>query len=243
MKREDLEAIGRTVGAEWALFDLGHNWTKWNEQRKARSAARRRAATPEHVVGITSQRPEEDPGHKTDRMVFKDMEVFKSALLAIPTVRDAVVKPGLGAWGGGREATWVTSYNGNGEALKLLQAQARKYDQDSVLMIQPGQGADPAHEITFETPLRERQMAQIGTMMAQRGLSGWSWFKSGGKTTLRAAFVPDWATDDVPTPEAFALAMRSVNRALNAKPNMRHRSRVVRARMTTLTREHDYQAA
>ena len=239
MRREDLEAVGRVVGEAWAQFDLGHNWTKWNEQRK-HARAGRRPAVPEHEVGITSQRPEDDPGHQTNREVFTAMRVFASRLAAIPTVKNAVVKPGLGAWGGGGEATWVTSYDGNGEALKLVRDMARQYNQDGVLMIQPGQGNTPVHEMTFERPLRQRQMDQIGDAMAQRGLGGWSWFKSGGKTMLRAAFVQEWATEDVPTPEAFANAMRGVNRAIANAPNMRHRSRVVRAKVVPLSREHDY---
>jgi hypothetical protein len=187
-----------------ARTDLdSESWRKWEEGQMDRP----RTKPDRTLVGITSQRsPGQPPGlpqHQTSAEVFKTMQVFAARIAQIPTVKNAQVKPGLGRWDGGGEETWVTSYEGNGEALALLKEMGTKYNQDAVLVMHPGEGEEPVEEIAFDTPLGVTSQDELNTVMAKHGFGGWTWFKAGGKTTLRLAWVPEWPTDALKTRDDF----------------------------------------
>jgi len=211
------------------------SWRKWEEGQ---------AGGEKTVVGITSQRqPGQPPGlpqHQPSAEVYKAARVFAARLAQIPTVKNAEVKPGLGRWDGGGEETWVTSYEGNGAALALLKEIGTKYNQDAVLIMHPGEGNEPVDELAFDTPLGVTSQSELNGVMAKYGFGGWSWFKEGGKTTLRLAWVPEWPTDMLKTREDFLHAAD----ALRAELAVAHPHAATRTSSGTslLMRDRDYPA-
>ena len=107
--------------------------------------------------------------------------------------------PGIGAWQGGKEATWVVTYHGNGAATKLLAETGKQFDQDAVLIMHTTKRDDPAAqpivEYTFDKPMSGATRDKIGKQLASLGLSGWTWYRSGGKVVLRSVCVPQWGGD------------------------------------------------
>jgi hypothetical protein len=145
-------------------------------------------------VGITSARPTGDPDFRTQRQVARDGRKFADKLRTLPGVSHVKVSPGFGAWKGGHEATWVTSYRGNGEAMRLLAATGKRYNQDAVLIMKgaTAKNRQPVAEWTFARPVTAARRDAIGLKLAANGLSGWTWYKSKGKQVLRAVSVPEW---------------------------------------------------
>lgn len=143
----------------------------------------------ETLVGITSALP-----GRANRQVFQEMAQFKKDLAAIPTVSRVSVVPGIGAFEGGSEPTWVVSYRGNGEATKLLAKTGARYQQQAVLVFRGAGRSDgsPMVDFTFDNGVKMETRKQIHSMLIAAGWGGWSWFKRGGKTVLRAACVPQW---------------------------------------------------
>lgn len=168
-----------------------------------------KGARPFHgtAVGITSARP-----GRSNREVFSTMREFEGQLKALPGVKEAKVRAGLGAWEGGSEPTWVVSYKGNGAAKRLIAQTAKRFDQDGVLMIRGCKtDCDPMAEFTFDKGVSKAQRDAIHELLISHGLGGWTWFKSGkGKTTLRAVSVPAWGGDAT----KHAVETRVISRAL-----------------------------
>lgn len=100
----------------------------------------------------------------------------------------------MGQWHGGSEFSWAVSYDGNGQARRLLAKTAQQWNQDAVLLLKRTDGAkhDAIWEMTFDhVPLAVR------TALAEpmgKYLGGWTWFKRGGQTVLRSASVPAWGS-------------------------------------------------
>lgn len=187
------------------------------------------------TVGITSARP-----GKTNREVFQQMQTFEKGLKAIKTVSNVKVQPGVGAWQGGREATWVVSYHGNGAATKLLAKTGKQYDQDAVLVLKGGaggKGASPLVEYRFKTPVSSSQMDGVGSILAGHGLGGWTWFKSGGQTVLRAVAVPQWGGNS----KAHLEAAKEVSVVLKAQ-GLAHTASAHRVSVSVMERsgQHSY---
>lgn len=186
---------------------------EWQEEDHPRAPAGSSDGGQFTVAGVTSQRPERsDP-----KTVFADMANFRDRLSEIPTVSRVSVKPGVGAWQGGREATWVVSYRGNGQANKLLAETGKRYDQDAVLIMRAAKRGDPdaapMAEYTFEHGIGTRQRDAIGEVLAEHGIGGWTWLKSpGGRTMLRAACVPQWGGDR----EVHLAATKAISARLSA---------------------------
>lgn len=181
-------------------------------------------------VGITSARPGKAP-----RQVFNQMRDFEGRLRGISSVTNVRVAPGLGAWEGGSEPTWVVSYRGNGEARKLLAETGAKYDQDAVLIMKrncSGPACDPAVDFSFEGGVSLSAREAIHKILGSVGLGGWTWAKVGGKTTLRMVSVPDWGGDTVKHLEAVKAASEAI-----AKAGWRHRSKTRWVKTEVLTRE------
>lgn len=184
-------------------------------------------------VGITSQRPEGAPGHKSNRDVFqKDMEGFRQQLSALPGVSGVSVKPGVGAWQGGSEPTWVVAYRGNGEATKLLAKTGKQFEQDAVLVMRGCRGKDcsPAVELVFEKGIsgtvRDAIHGVLGSYKRADGsqiIGGWTWLKRNGKTVLRMVAVPQLggeATEHVNTTREIStqLAALGLTHGYRQKP-------------------------
>lgn len=141
-------------------------------------------------VGITSARPGQTEG------VYANMAEFERDLRRVPGVSKVSVWPGIGAWQGGYEPSWIVSYVGNGEARRLLAKTAIRYDQDAVLLMGRCKGGkencDPAVDLRFDAPLSRAQMEAVNGVLGASGFGGWTWGKVGGKTVLRAVSVPKW---------------------------------------------------
>lgn len=139
------------------------------------------------TVGITSARP-----GKPSRSVFEDMRGFSDKLSKIKTVQNVNVQPGLGGWEGGREPTWVVSYEGNGAALKLLAETAKEYEQEAVLLTREG-GNSIQTDFTFTDPVTPEERSTVEQLLVDMGIGGWTWYRTpGGGSTLRAVAVPQW---------------------------------------------------
>ena len=213
-----------------AYFDL----VERDEEEAHRKAWDTRGRKDVTTVGITSARAKGEPDWRSNREVFHQMGQFKDRLAAIKSVADVSVKPGVGAWQGGKEATWVVSYRGNGEAMKLLATTAKTYNQDAVLVMKPG-GGDPSVELEFDGPVGARGMAQIEKIMVGHGLGGWTYYKSGGQTVLRSVSVPQWGSDSA----AHLRAMSEVSAVLKAAGRT-HRVRQASVQASVLERGRDY---
>jgi len=124
----------------------GHFGHEGREESRGHSPAisirRGAGAESKKRVGITSSRP-----GKPNAQVFEEMPEVQDRLLALPTVANAEVEPGLGV---GRMtaarlsgADVVVSYEGNGEAQALLEETAKQYEQDAVLVMGGTDGRTP----------------------------------------------------------------------------------------------------
>ena len=194
------------------------------------------------LVGITSARPVGEPDFRQNKQVFADMREFGDKLKAIKGVRDVTVKPGVGAWLGGHEPTWVVSYKGNGEANRLLAQTGKDKNQDAVLVMRPAtnpETASPIKEFVFKSPVGTRFMqAMEGTLAKTAGFGGWSWFKDGGQSVLRCAFVPQWPTDKIKSKEDFEAAAKQVSRIM-AMDGHEHAVRSLGAQVDVMERTGD----
>lgn len=170
-----------------------------------------RGSLPAFQIGITSARPE-----KTDvEVIRRDMEKFRDDMSKTP-VKDLSVKMGTGAWYGGGEPSWVTTYKGDGEAVKVIAATAKKYEQEGALVMRlarPGEKGDPLSEFTFDTDLTQDEITAIGNVLADHGFKngGWTWSQRNGKAFLQVAYVRDWADF---TPEAHNGYIKEAKKAL-----------------------------
>lgn len=143
-------------------------------------------------VGMTSARP-----GKPHALVFEEMGDFLEKLLAIESVTNAVVRPGLaGSAEWGREPTWVVSYNGNGLARDLIARTAMAKKQDSVILITEGD-TEPVSEFTFNDQVTPAERDTVEELMDSVGFSGWTWFKVPGQGggTVQAANISQWGGD------------------------------------------------
>jgi hypothetical protein len=167
-------------------------------------------------------------------VVFERMNQFAGNLRTISGVENVTVQPGLGAWKGGSEPTWVVSYKGNGEATKLLARTAKEYNQDAVLIVKgsDGAGASVADELVFDRGVSGKTRELVHETLAKEGLGGWTWFKRGGKAVLRAVAVPQWGGD----PTAHRDAIKRVSDGL-ARIGLKHEVKEKSVSVTVLERD------
>lgn len=193
------------------------------------------------TVGITSARYHDDPGYKPNKAVFEDMRAFEAQLTALPGVRAVSVKPGLGVWEGGNEATWAVSYRGNGEALRLLAKTGKQYNQEAVLMLKGCRGAncDQAVELTFDRGIPANVRDAIHDVISDYrtpdgGLivGGWTWHKRGGKMVLRMVNIPEFGQDAARHLETTAKISRDLQAA-----GLVHRRAAHPVQVTLMTRK------
>lgn len=219
-------------GAEWQRRARAAQLREFNRNHEpAGSPAGGRFAhkTSTTSVGITSARPGREA-----RAVFENMRTFEGELKKVHGISHVSVKPGLGAWEGGSEPTWVVSYRGNGAARRLLARTAKTYDQDGVLLLKPchGQSCDPSVELTFEQAVAGPVRAAVHATLAKHGMGGWTWFKQRGKTVLRMVSVPAWGSNRA----SHLMATRAISKRLS-EAGLRHTMRVKPVRAEALGRD------
>lgn len=189
------------------------------------------------VVGITSQRS--GAATKPNRLVFKEMDAFASQLQKLPGVQNARIVPGVGVWQDTEtkevitEPSWVVSFNGNGDALRLIAQTGKDYDQQAVLITRPAGSAEgtasPVVEFEFDTPLTLAKQKAMIAAMAIHGITGAAWSKRNGKTVMRAVAVPQWGQDAA----AHLKAAREVSDELTAR-GVGHRTGIDRVMVDVL---------
>jgi len=146
------------------------------------------------LVGITSagHQPGAQP-HTRD--VEQSMHAFEKRLKALSGVKNISVTKGTGIFFGVSEPTWVVAYNGNGQARKLLAETGQKFNQDAVLIMQPGD-SDVAAELTFDKEVGHNRRDHIQKLLAKENIAGGTWFKNErGQHVLRMASVQAWGGD------------------------------------------------
>lgn len=142
------------------------------------------------AVGVTSARPGKESGQ-----VFEEMRSFAGELNQIPTIKNVSVTPGLGGWQGGRESTWVVSYEGNGDAMRLIARTAKLHEQEGVLFTRPG-GDEPVSSFAFSDRVTPNERDEVENLLSEVGVGGWQWFRlPSGNPTLRIVNVPQYGGD------------------------------------------------
>ena len=145
---------------------------------------------PEVRVGITSDRP-----GKEDTLVLAEMREFIKRMKAAG-IKNLKVIFGRGGWDGGGEATWVTSYDGDGEAKRIILEAAREYDQDAVLFMYRAEegeaGASPKTSFRFSTMLSDQEIELVEVELKDRKVGGWTWYNGTAGSRLMVANVPQW---------------------------------------------------
>jgi hypothetical protein len=181
-------------------------------------------------VGITSAKP-----GKPSRQVFNEMRKFEDRLKKLRTVRNPSVKPGLGGWEGGREPTWIVSYEGNGQAIREIAKTAKKFDQDAVLFMREasGRGGSPIVTWRFTDPVTPEERDAVENLLIEMGIGGWTWFRTpDGHSSLKAVAIPQWGGD----PQKHLSSSRRL-RQLFQSINMPHEYEEGRVEVDILQRE------
>jgi len=138
-------------------------------------------------VGITSARP-----GKTQKQIEAEMHEFEEMMKETP-VENLTVQMGTGGWEGGSEPTWVTQYDGDGEAVKVLAEAGKKWDQDGVLVMRHVQkGGQPQTRLSFGETLGEPEMRGVEKMLVSEGIGGWTWGQGAKGPELIMTSIPQW---------------------------------------------------
>lgn len=138
-------------------------------------------------VGITSARP-----GKTTEQIEKEMDEFRTLMEETP-VKNLSIQLGTGGWEGGSEPTWVTQYDGDGEAMKVLAQSGKKWDQDAVLVMQHvTEGGQPQTRLAFAEEIDMPEMREIEKVLVSEGIGGWTWAEGKDGPVLIATSIPQW---------------------------------------------------
>jgi hypothetical protein len=160
-------------------------------------------------VGITSARKDERP---VAGKAKADLAELTSALAKAGIKANGYV--GVGGYEGGREYTFVLSYKGASEkALPILAAFAKKWKQDSVIVLPPSTGGSPVGRINFTKNPSADGLRKIEKALIEHGLGGgWTWqAQANGQRALLSAHIPQWSDF---TPEQHMKALGAVNDGL-----------------------------
>ena len=143
-------------------------------------------------AGLTSHRPGRNP-----REVFQEMRDFEKKLRSLSGVKDVTVSPGVGAWQGGREPTWIIDYAGNGNALELIRRTAAEYNQDAAILLGDPQGTEGSvTEITFGESIEPEERGEIENILIEAGQTGWTWSReTGGRAKMTLMSLPQYEPD------------------------------------------------
>jgi hypothetical protein len=163
----------------------------------------------ETQVGITSARKDVKPAAGKAKA---DLAELTAALSKAGIKASGYV--GVGGYEGGMEYTFILSYKGSNEkALPVLAAFAKKWNQDSVIVLNPATGGAPVGRINFTKPLPAKALRSVEDALIKHGLGGgWTWQKqSNGTRGLLVAYIPQWSSF---TPEQHMEALKTVNDGL-----------------------------
>ena len=221
--RKEVESIkAGTVGKRYNPGQPRDDKGRWMGGSRGRAGGRQAggrqgAAGGEQrtTVGITSARPAGGGGDVASRDVFTRMQEFGGRLQQIKSVRDAEVKPALGAWKGGSEPAWSVSYKGDGEARKLAAEYGQRYNQDAVLISAPatrGSRNGVTMKLSFDRGVGRQQREQIGEVAAANGMGGWTWQKDRGQTVLKLTSVQQWGGDAKAHTKSTAVVSRALSK-------------------------------
>ena len=143
---------------------------------------------PETRVGVTSARPGKAP-----EKIREQMGEFTADLGKTPA-KNVSVEEGRGAWNGDHEITWVTSYDGNGEAMRTCAKYGAETEQDSVLFMKQSSEDDPAalpvsHLRLSGKEVDDQYIEEIEAKLVEADVGYWTWTKdtSGNPTIMIAA--------------------------------------------------------
>ena len=170
-------------------------------------------------VGITSHRPGRTPtGAKQGQAAWSES-------LEKTTVKNPNVQIGMGGWVGGREPTFVTTWEGNGEGIRAAAMFGQATEQDAVLVMRftsEGQpNAQPVDQLSFSAALDSKSMRQVEQIMGESKIEGWTWSRDdAGNHRLQMAYIAQWSDH---TPETFNLATGRVGSHL-AKAGLTHKA-------------------
>jgi hypothetical protein len=148
-----------------------------------------------HVqVGITSAKP-----GKSLEQIEKELGEFKAMMKKTP-VKNLSVELGTGGWEGGSEPTFVTQYEGNGEARRILAEKAKAWNQDAVILMRyVRSGGQPQTRISFGEALTEEECRTVEAGLLQisgrhgAGIGGWTWGQgANGQPELIMQCIPHW---------------------------------------------------
>ena len=135
-------------------------------------------------------------GGKTIEQVKEEMGEFRSLLEKTP-VENLSVQLGTGGWEGGSEPTWVTQYDGDGEALRVLAQAGKKWDQDAVLVMKHvTKGGQPQTRLSFAEAMSEPEMRGVEKILVSEGIGGWTWAQGKSGPTLIATSIPQWGGEE-----------------------------------------------
>jgi len=148
---------------------------------------------PRMQVGITSEQAG-NPAF-TQKMILAAKDELTGNLAETP-IKGLSCEVGRGGWKGGHETTYVTSYTGNGEALRELAEFGKKYDQDGVLVQKYTSPSDPKaqpqNRVTIKGQLDNAEIESLERTVADAGFEGWTWYSKGGRTSLMLTCIPQW---------------------------------------------------
>ncbi len=141
-------------------------------------------------VGITAKRPE-----RSDERVREIMQSFSSDLNKTPA-KNVSISEGRGAWNGDHEPTWVTSYDGNGEAMRTCVKYGAETEQDSVLFMRQSSEDDPKAlpvsylSLSDEVNVDAAFVEEIEAELVKADVGYWTWTRDeAGKPVIMTAAV------------------------------------------------------
>lgn len=154
-----------------------------------------RADRPKWRVGITSHRP------GMDKSIAKGViQSFQKDMQQIKGVEHFTSEIGRGAFEGGHEPTWVTSYDGNGQAFKKCVEYGQKYEQDGVLFMKDSTEDDPEAlpvsflDFEFDKNAPKELIDAVEKDLLDNGIGYWTWTHTGGgKARIMIAAVKEFS--------------------------------------------------
>jgi hypothetical protein len=164
------------------------------------------------------------PGHRGISSALKDERpVSGKAKADLAELTSALSKAGIkasgyvgvGGYKGGMEYTFVLSYKGgNNKALPILAEFAKKWKQESIIVLPPANSGSPVGRINFTKPLSAKGLRKVEAALIEQGLGdGWTWQKQeNGQRGLLSAHIPQWSDY---TPEQHMEALGAANKGLS----------------------------
>lgn len=175
-------------------------------------------------VGITSYKSEKG---QTPKQMKRDMAELKQDL-GKTDIEDLSIDLGAGGWEGGSEPTFVTQFEGDGKARRILAEKAKKWDQEAVIIMQHvRKGGQPQTRISFGEALTEDEyrVVENGLLAASHrrkaGIGGWTWGQSAdGHPVLIIQCIPKWGGNPkqhIPTSRDLLEKLRKIGYSVSLR--------------------------